>query len=96
MSLLDGWLSALEPYHHDLMQIELTVAKDIARNWRLGWYIAPRGKHWTIGKMTIGEPYRRFTVADDNGKPLNFQSVETALEFFRKEFGLFGVAMFQS
>ena len=96
MSPLDGWVDHLQPHHHDLKKIELTVARDLAKSWRLGWYVAPRGKRWTIGKMTIADPYLRFVVADDNGEPLNFLSVEMALEFFRKELGLFGVAMFHT
>lgn len=96
MSLLDGWLAELAPYHHDLKQLELSAARSLAKDWRLGWYVAPSHDAWKIGKMTIADPFLRFTIMRDDGSPLHFPTVEHALEFYRKELGVFGVAMFQS
>ena len=73
----------------------MTVAKDLAKESRIGWYVAPSFKDWQIGKMTIGLPITKFQVVRDDGSPLLFPSVEHALEFYRKELGVFGVAMSQ-
>jgi hypothetical protein len=96
MSPVDGWISKLAPHHHEQKQLELSSARSIAKDWRLGWYVAPFRDLWTIGKMNVTGPLRRYTIVRDDGSPLHFPSVEDALEFYRRELGVFGVAMFQS
>lgn len=96
MTLLDDWVGTLAPHHHDLKRLEVTLAKDIAKESRIGWYVAPSFKDWQIGKMTFSSPFNKFLVVRDDGSPLLFPSVDHALEFYRKELGVFGVAMFQA
>jgi hypothetical protein len=96
MSPLDGWLKNLEPQHHDLKRLELRIAKALSKEWRLGWYVSPWYGDWQIGKMTVTNPFQRYTIVRDDGSPLLFPSVDNALSFFRQEMGVYGVAMFQS
>jgi hypothetical protein len=96
MTLLDDWVLSLAPCHHDSRRLELRAARDLAKESRLGWYIEPTFSDWQIGKMTIGQPYLKFLIMRDDGSPLLFPSVKKALEFYRKELGVFGVAMFQA
>ena len=96
MNPLDGWIGKLAPHHHELKQLELSAARSIAKDWRLGWYVAPSRDLWKIGKMNVAGPLHRYTIVQDDGSALLFPSVEHALEFYRKELGVFGVAMFQS
>jgi hypothetical protein len=96
MSPLDGWTGNLASHHRDLKQLELSVARQMAKDYRIGWYVAPSYTDWQIGKMTLTNPFQRYRIVRDDGSPLIFPSVENALEFFRKELGVFGVAMFAS
>lgn len=93
---MDAWVTTLEPGHLDRKQIELRVAKRLAKDWRIGWYVAPHGKRWRIGKMTLSDALVRFTIVGDDGQPLHFPNVENALDFFRKELSVIAVAMFQT
>jgi hypothetical protein len=95
LTLLDGWISELEDHHHNKGAIEVSKAKAIASQWRIGWYVAPIRDRWQIGKMTIGTPFRKYAIVRDDGDSMHFHSVDEALAFFRKELGVFGVAMFQ-
>lgn len=96
MSPLDGWITDLTTDHHKLKRLELSVAREMAKQFRIGWYVSPSHCDWQIGKMTLTNPFQRFQIVRDNGLPLLFASVEDALAFFRKELGVFGVAMFAS
>ena len=96
MSPLDGWMGNLTILQHEVKQFELIVARRMAKEFRIGLYVSPSHREWQIGKMTLTNPFQRFQIVLDDGSPLLFASVENALEFFRKELGVFGVAMFAS
>jgi hypothetical protein len=66
--------------------LSIELAKQLAAESRLGWYIAPHGhRRFVIGKVTLQKLASRHVVTDDDGKPLSFNSVDEAKAFLRDE-----------
>jgi hypothetical protein len=66
--------------------LSIELAKQLASESRLGWYIAPHGhKRYLIGKVTLQKLSSRHIVMDDEGKALTFESIEDAKTFLRDE-----------
>jgi hypothetical protein len=95
MSRVDQWIERLEAHHLDGERIEIELAREIAVESRIGWYVAPHGDGWGIGKTTLGMPPRRYCITCAAGNPMRFSSVDEALRFFRVELNVLTVAMFQ-
>lgn len=66
--------------------LSIALAKELAAESRLGWYVAHHGHNrYIIGKVTLQKLSSRHVVTDDNGKPLTFGSVEDAKTFLKNE-----------
>ena len=64
--------------------LSIELAKQLAAESRLGWYIAPyEHNRFTVGKVTLQKLSTRHALTDDNGKVLTFTSVEEARTFLR-------------
>jgi hypothetical protein len=67
-------------------QLSFELAKQLAAESRLGWFIANHGHNrFAIGKVTLQKLSSRYFVTDDQGKPLTFRSVEEAKKFLKDE-----------
>ncbi len=66
--------------------LSIELAKQLAMESRLGWYIAPHAHNrFAIGKVTLKRLSTRHFITDDAGKPLTFESVDLAKAFLRDE-----------
>lgn len=75
--------------------LSIELAKQLAAESRLGWYVAPHGhKRYVIGKITLQRLSARHMVTDDDGKPLAFDSIEQAKAFLRHELGILAPHVF--
>jgi len=75
--------------------LSIELAKQLAAESRLGWYIAPHGhKRYAIGKITLQRLSTRHMVTDDEGKALAFGSVEEAKAFLREKLGILAPQVF--
>jgi hypothetical protein len=75
--------------------LTIDLARQLARESRLGWYIAPHShRRYVIGKVTLQKVFSRHIVTDDRGKPLSFDTVEAAKAFLRDELGVFVAQVF--
>lgn len=75
--------------------LSIELAKQLAAESRLGWYIAPHGHNrYAIGKITLQKLSTRHIVNDDEGKPLTFGSVEEAKIFLRDELKILAPQVF--
>lgn len=64
--------------------LSIELAKQLAAESRLGWYIAPHSHNrYIIGKITLQKLSTRHVVTDDEGKALTFDSVEEAKALLR-------------
>lgn len=95
MSPVDQWTERLQTRHLEEQRIEIDLARAIAVDSRIGWYVAPHENGWGIGKTTLGMPPRRYCITCATGDPMRFSSVEEALKFFRVELNVLTVATFQ-
>jgi hypothetical protein len=67
-------------------QLTFALAKQLAGESRLGWFIAHHGHNrYVIGKVTLQKLSSRYVVTDDQGKALTFGSVEEAKKFLQDE-----------
>ena len=70
--------------HGRRKNLDLELARELAAESRLGWYIAHHGHNrYVIGKVTLQKLSSRHVVTDDHGKPLTFGSVEEAKAFLQ-------------
>lgn len=81
--------------HGRKRDLSIELAKQLAAESRLGWYIAPHGHNrYVIGKVTLQQLSTRHIVTDDEGRPLSFDSVEKAKAFLRDELKIFIAQVF--
>lgn len=67
-------------------QLSFDLAKQLAAESRLGWFIAHYGHNrFVIGKVTLQKLSSRYIVTDDKGKALTFGSIEEAKKFLQDE-----------
>ena len=67
-------------------QLSIELAKELAAESRLGWFIARHGHNrFAIGKVTLQKLSSRYFVLDDEGKALTFDTVEQAKTFLKDE-----------
>lgn len=86
------WLIKRSPKRN----LSINLAKQLAAESRLGWYVAPHGHNrYAIGKITLQKLSTRHIVTDDEGKPLTFASVEEAKTFLRDQLKILAPQVFQ-
>ena len=82
----ERWLDLQPKNRCGLKILTLPVARMIARDFPMDWYVAPYATQWTVGKA--GAAPLRFHVLDDNDEPLRFETIKAAQEYLRHELGV--------
>ena len=66
--------------------LSIALAKQLAAESRLGWFIVPHGhKGFAIGKVNLKKLSSRHVLTEDDGRVVNFPTVEDAKTFLRDE-----------
>ena len=79
------WLTS----HGGASTLTVELAKQLARESRVGWYIVPHSHdRFSVGKLTLEKLASRHTITDDEGAPLTFTSVEEAKAFLKNQLGI--------
>jgi hypothetical protein len=74
----------------------LRMARDLAHESLLGWYIAPYSQeHFCIGKLTLDKLASRHIVTDEEGKALVFPTIEAARTFMQHQLGILMPQIFE-
>lgn len=70
-------------------KLSLELARELARDSHLGWYVAPHGHNrFAIGKLTLAKISSRHIVTDAEGNALTFDTVAEAKRFLQGQFGI--------
>lgn len=86
MGAQNDWMDLLAVNRHGRQALTLSGARRAALMDRTGWYVAPFGLGWTVGKEDARGPRKRFFhVVGGDGEPFLFETVEAALTFLRIE-----------
>jgi len=76
--------------------LTLPMARDLAHESLLGWYIAPYShEHFCIGKLTLDKLASRHIVTDEEGKALAFPTIEAARTFMKHQLGILTPQIFE-
>lgn len=66
--------------------LSIELAKQLAAESRLGWFIVPHGhKGFAIGKVNLKKLSSRHVLTEEDGRVINFASVDEAKAFLRDE-----------
>ena len=69
--------------------LTLPMARDLAHESLLGWYIAPYSQnHFCVGKLALDKLASRHVVTDEEGKALAFPTVDAAKTFMKHQLGI--------
>ncbi len=75
--------------HSPAGKLSLELARRLARESLLGWYVAPHSHNrFAIGKLTLAKVSSRHIVTDADGNALTFDSVADAKQFPQDKFGI--------
>lgn len=75
--------------HGKAGKLSLDLARELARESHLGWYVAPHSHNrFTIGKLTLAKISSRHIVTDADGNALTFDTVADAKRFLQDHFGI--------
>ena len=75
--------------HGRAAKLNVDLARQLARESRLGWYVAPHSHNrFAIGKFTLAKVSSRHIVTDAKGNALTFDTVIDAKRFLQSEFGI--------
>ena len=76
--------------------LTMDTATKIAQEASLGWYVAPRGKSFTVGKFLIYAPHQRLQLVNEDQSPMTFSSADEARKFLKEKLGVFNAEQFSA
>jgi len=76
------WLTS----HGEAEKLTVPLAKNLARELPLGWYVAPYANgRFCVGKLTLEKFASRHIVTDEDEHALTFATIDEAKTFLRDE-----------